>query len=86
MVFKLEHLKMHLRRILLLHGVKEKSNDDAVNKNFLVISEHMKSAGLNSDSSKTFHRLGTKKENSCPVLIRFYSVQLHARAENRKPC
>lgn len=76
-VLGLDRLETHSRRkVLLLHGVIEESNEDVVKKTLSVLSDNMKLTGLNPDSLEACHRLGTKKENSRPILIRFASVQL----------
>ncbi|CAH2105834.1 unnamed protein product [Euphydryas editha] len=84
-VLGMDRLETHSRRkVLLLHGVKEDSNEDVLKKTLSVLSDNMKLVNVNSDSLETCHRLGAKKDTARPILVRFSSTQLRARAWRAK--
>lgn len=77
----LDRMETHSRRkVLLLHGVKEETGEDVTEKTIAVLSDQLKLEGVNPDSFERCHRLGAKKDAARPILVRFSSVQLRARA------
>lgn len=74
----------HLRRkVLLLHGVPEKSDEDLRQSVLNVLTDQMKLSITDHHTLETCHRLGSSKssdgKHKRPVLVRFSS--LHTRQE-----
>ncbi|KAI5639634.1 hypothetical protein NE865_07881 [Phthorimaea operculella] len=75
-----DRLETHSRRkVLLIHGIPEATDEDLPQKVLKIAQERMKLTTLDSSSFEVCHRLGSKRDKDRPVLVRFSSM-LHRSA------
>jgi hypothetical protein len=80
----LDRLDTHSRRkVLLLHGINEDNSEDVAKKTLEIFSDQMK-LSLGADVIEVCHRLGVKKNNARPVLIRFTTLEHRRQVWNSK--
>ena len=78
-VLNMDRLEAQSRRkVLLLHGIKEESDDDILNKTLEILSRHMKLSDVKSTYIESCHRLGAKKDTARPVIVRFSNLQIRS--------
>lgn len=72
------------RKILLFHGVKEDKDENVYNKTVKILINQMNLSDAKSEMIETCHRLGTKKDTTRPILVRFNNVQFRSRVWKAK--
>lgn len=71
-----DRLETHSRRkVLLFHGIKEASDEDLPQKILSLLHNKMNLTSVSTVSIEACHRLGVKKDNDRPVLVRFAGMQ-----------
>lgn len=70
-----EH-EMHARRkVLLLHGLPEASDEQVEKSTCDVFHKHLKLLNIDSSSIDVCHRIGVKKDKPRPILVRFTTMK-----------
>lgn len=71
-----DRLETHSRRkVLLVHGVPEASDEDLPQKILSMLHDKLKLTAVSTESIEVCHRLGVKKDKDRPVLVRFVNMQ-----------
>lgn len=63
------------RKVLLFHGLPEKSNERLHEVVHKVLTDHMKVSDISSDNLQICHRLGSSQVKTRPVLVRFNDIE-----------
>lgn len=63
------------RKVLLLHGVPEKSNEKLHEVVLNILTDKMKLSDISLENLHVCHRLGSSQAKSRPVLIRFHDME-----------
>ncbi|KAI5644632.1 hypothetical protein NE865_03284 [Phthorimaea operculella] len=83
----LDRMETHSRRkVLLLHGVAEEDTEDVCKKVQDIIQSQMKLSSVTGDAVEVCHHLGTKKDKTRPILVRFSTVKHRSAVWNAKMC
>uniref|UniRef100_A0A2A4JRK8 Uncharacterized protein n=1 Tax=Heliothis virescens TaxID=7102 RepID=A0A2A4JRK8_HELVI len=72
------------RKVLLLHGLPEQKDEDAVSRAVTVLTDKMQVAKVSSSDIVACHRLGVDGGKSRPLLIRFQSYNLRSEVWRSK--